>query len=252
MYYLFDGSYTGYLTCVFESFAQKEHGAVPLTTDDFREGLFRESRQIVSQPEKAGRVYRGLQKKLGSSGALDFFRAFLSEDRRAWRSSFRIIRRVFDEGAEILSDYGDDDVLYFAQTLKKVSRERHRMKAFIRFQKSSDGLFLAVIEPDFNVLPLISDFFRKRYADQPWLIFDVKRAYGLLYDTRSVSEVRLTSEEREALSSPGTVVSLDENDAHFQQLWKLYYKSTNIESRRNMKLHLQHVPRRYWKYLPEK
>lgn len=33
-------------------------------------------------------------------------------------------------------------------------------------------------------------------------------------------------------------------EEHFQNLWKRYYQSTNIEARRNMKLHLQLVPKR--------
>lgn len=38
----------------------------------------------------------------------------------------------------------------------------------------------------------------------------------------------------------------------FQKLWQDYFKSTNIESRKNMKLHTRHIPKRYWKYLSEK
>ncbi|HCV81945.1 MAG TPA: DNA metabolism protein, partial [Zunongwangia profunda] len=45
---------------------------------------------------------------------------------------------------------------------------------------------------------------------------------------------------------------LHENEISFQKLWKSYFESTNIKSRKNTKLHLQHVPKRYWKYLTEK
>ncbi|HLT42574.1 MAG TPA: TIGR03915 family putative DNA repair protein, partial [Sphingobacteriaceae bacterium] len=174
-----------------------------------------------------------------------------SEDAKAYTVAFNIICQLFLGKNNILENYGDDEVLYFKQTLKKVSRERHRMKAFVRFSKSDDGLFFAVIEPDFNVLPLIAGFFKKRYADQRWLIYDVKRKYGLLYDKLNVSEVKISPEEKQALMAD-TVISLDEKDEHFQNLWKRYYHSTNIPARRNMKLHLQHVPKRYWKYLVEK
>ncbi len=130
--------------------------------------------------------------------------------------------------------------------------EELRMKAFTRFQKSADGLYVAMIEPDFNVLPLISGFFTKRYADQRWLIYDVKRSYGLLHADGLVTEVELTDSKKGALTPADATVTWDERDVFFERLWKLYFKSTNIESRRNMKLHLQHVPKRYWKYLPEK
>lgn len=253
MTYIFDGTYNGFLCCVFERFENKDtdvrlfvEGQDALQSDMFSTGT-----TIITDAIKAKRVQGGLQKKLGNSVAMDFFRVFLSEDPKARAAAFNIICRLFSGAENMLQNYGDDQVLYFAQTLKKVSRERHRMKAFVRFSKSSDGLFFAVIEPDFNVLPLIADFFKKRYADQEWLIYDVKRKYGLLYNGLNVSEVKLSQEEKQALTTD-TVIILDEKDEHFQNLWKRYYQSTNIEARRNMKLHLQHVPKRYWKYLVEK
>ena len=34
--------------------------------------------------------------------------------------------------------------------------------------------------------------------------------------------------------------------------WKDYLKSTNIQERQNIKLHVQYLPKRYWRYLNEK
>jgi probable DNA metabolism protein len=253
MNYIFDGSYNGFLTCVFESFEFKDKDIQLLVEgqDATQTSMFAESKTVITDLVKAKRVQTGLEKHLGKSVSKDFFRAFLSEDSKAWEASFYIICQIFSGKTSILQNFGDSKVLYFTQTLKKVSRERHRMKAFIRFSKSSDGLFYAVIEPDFNVLPLISSFFKNRYTDQDWLIYDVKRKYGLLYNKQSIVEVNLSLEEKTALTTD-TVITLDEKDLHFQNLWKSYFKSTNIEARRNMKLHLQFVPRRYWKYLVEK
>lgn len=253
MNYIFDGTYFGFLSCVFECFENKD-AVVRLVVEEqdaLQSDLFSTSKRIITDPSKAKRVQSGLQRKVGNAVAMDFFRVFLSEDEKAYTVAFNIICQLFLGKNNILQNYGDDEVLYFKQTLKKVSRERHRMKAFVRFSKSSDGLFFAVIEPDFNVLPLIAGFFKKRYADQQWLIYDVKRKYGLLYDKASVLEVSISPEEKQALMAD-TVISLDEKDEHFQKLWKRYYQSTNIQARRNMKLHLQYVPKRYWKYLVEK
>lgn len=32
----------------------------------------------------------------------------------------------------------------------------------------------------------------------------------------------------------------------------IHFKSTNITERKNTKLHVQHIPKRYWRYLTEK
>lgn len=250
MRYVFDGSYAGFLCCVFESFERKEKNVNPVPNDQFQPGIFADSREIVTTLEKATRVSKGLQQHCGKAAA-NFYKAFLSEDTTGWQAIFNIITTIFREGDAILGNYGNTDVLYFSQTLTKVNRERHRMQAFIRFQKTTDGMYVSVVEPDFNVLPLLSDFFKKRYADQPWLIYDAKRKYGLLYNKTSVCEVQLSPAEKNALITH-TVIELDEKEEAFSQLWKTYYKSTNIIARKNMKLHLQHVPRRYWKYLTEK
>ncbi|MGY0039832.1 DUF4130 domain-containing protein [Pedobacter sp. NJ-S-72] len=45
---------------------------------------------------------------------------------------------------------------------------------------------------------------------------------------------------------------LSEKEGFYAVLWKDYFKSTNIAARKNTKLHIQHVPKRYWKYLTEK
>ncbi|WP_118975286.1 TIGR03915 family putative DNA repair protein [Taibaiella koreensis] len=252
MYYVFDGSYAGFLCVVFESFERKAFDTIPITASVFQSDFFREHREVLTDAMKAKRVQQGLARRLGEERARDFFRVFLSEDPQAWLSAYKIMLQLFRGDTGILGNYGDTDVLYFAQTLKKVDRERHRWKAFTRFSKSNDGLYFAVIEPDYNVLPLVTGFFRKRYADQAWLIYDVSRHYGIAYDTRSVSEVQMTKEEEIALPQVSITILLDERDAFFQRLWQQYFKSTNIEARKNLKLHLQHVPKRYWKYLPEK
>lgn len=38
----------------------------------------------------------------------------------------------------------------------------------------------------------------------------------------------------------------------YDQLWKDYFNSVNIQTRNNMKLHIQYVPKRYWRYMNEK
>ena len=38
--------------------------------------------------------------------------------------------------------------------------------------KTKEGLFISLVRPDFNVLPLIQRHFKARYQDQEWLIYD--------------------------------------------------------------------------------
>lgn len=252
MIYVFDGTFYGFLNCIFECFEMKEWHAVPITETIYQPSFFDNSRWILTDEAKAERILKGLRQKIGSVKIREFYSVFLSEDPQAWKALFAIGVALFKQDGGILENYGNTEVLYVSQILKKVHRESHRMKAFVRFHKSADGVFVAMITPDFNVLPLIVSFFKKRYLDQSWLIYDVKRNYGIHCDGYSIKEVQLNKEEQDEIDVPDTSITEDALEKHFQQLWKQYFKSTNIEARRNMKMHLQHLPVRYWKYLVEK
>ena len=114
-----------------------------------------------------------------------------------------------------------------------------------------NNIYFANIEPDFNVLPLISKHFKSRYADQKWVIYDIKRNYGLFYDLKTLEIVQMDFPKNFDFSKTDKNF-FSEEEFEFQKLWQNYFKSTNITERKNMKLHVQHVPKRYWKYLSEK
>jgi len=163
----------------------------------------------------------------------------------------RYIQYSLESKAAVENDYSNPYVLMVQQTSRKVHREKHRMEAFVRFQLTKDQLYYCIIQPDFNVLPLISKHFKDRYADQRWLIYDCLRKYGLYYDGNDVQEVQIHFASD--LQNAAALQTLyDENEELYQQLWKQYFSSVNIKARKNMKLHIQHMPKRYWRYLVEK
>lgn len=250
--YVFDGSLEGLLSAVFEWFERKP-GPVQLKLDKhYQPDAFSDTLEIVSDHQKAARVWKGLQKKIDREGLRRIYCAFLSELPEVYDSIFRFVIYVFQHPAGAEKNYGNQEVLHIAQTAKKVSREKHRMEAFVRFKLTSDGIFYCGIDPDFNVLPLIMQHFKKRYADQKWIIYDVKRHYGLFYDLQKLQEIKVTLEEEKNFLKSKNQQQLNENEEWYASLWKDYFKSTNILSRKNTKLHVQSVPKRYWKYLTEK
>lgn len=246
--YVFDGTLEGLLTSVFE-FYERKPGVIRLVAKKhFEPVLMDEVLEITSDETKAKRVWEGLKKKMGSEWQLRFYTAFLSEDAVTFQQLFNFARYIFDNPKGAEKNFGHPAVLAVTQMERSVNRERHRMKAFIRFQETADGIFYAPIEPDFNVLPLISKFFKNRYADQRWIIYDLKRKYGLYYDLEKVVEIVLEETPEMKLTSD----LLHDKEQLYGLLWNDYFKSTNIKARKNMKLHIRHVPKRYWKYLTEK
>jgi probable DNA metabolism protein len=250
MVYIFDETLEGLLTAVFEWFERKP-GEVTLKTEQTHQpSIFEPSLTIINSREKADRVWKGLNQKLNKVGMRKVYCAYLSDLPENYNTLFQFICYIFMHPAGADEDYGNKYVLAIAQIARKVEREKHRMEAFIRFQHTADGIFYCGIDPDFNVLPLIVNHFKNRYTDQKWIIYDLKRHYGLFYDLYKVEEIKLDAPLAN-LKQPASN-SLNEKEELYANLWKDYFKSTNIESRKNTKLHVQHVPKRYWKYLTEK
>lgn len=249
--YVFDGSLEGLLTAIFE-FYERRPGAIQLVAQQhFQPIMIGEVFEVNSDEAKAKRVWDGLRKKIGNDWLLRFYKAYLSEDAATFQQLFNFACYIFDHPKGAEKNFGHPAVIAVTQMERSVSRERHRMKAFIRFQETADGIFYAPVEPDFNVLPLISQFFKNRYADQRWIIYDLRRRYGLYYDLKNVEEIVL-EQVPEMKSYALSEDLLHDKEQLYGLLWQDYFKSTNIPARKNMKLHIRHVPKRYWKYLTEK
>lgn len=251
MIYVFDGSLEGLLCAVFEWFERKPGKVQLITAERYQPEAFTDVFHIHNDNNKADRVWKGLQKKLDKGWMRRFYCCYLSEQPEAYLHLFELCCALFSGIKNAQNNYGDPHVLAVTQWAKKVEREKHRMEAFIRFQQTADGYFYCGIDPDFNVLPLIMGHFKARYADQQWIIYDLKRNYGLNYDLHSVNEVHIPIADRHRLKNLGNNV-LSETETLYGNLWKDYFKSVNIAARKNTKLHVQHVPKRYWKYLTEK
>lgn len=247
---IYDGSFNGFLTTVFKAFDEQVQIADIQKNSAAQRGLFSETETVFTQMDKAKRVWNGVQKKSNSAIKNVYF-AFLSETKGIELLLYRYIRNMFSTTDMLHLNFTDDTVLKISQLAKSVGREKHRMEAFVRFQLTQDDVYFANIEPDFDVLPLISKHFRSRYADQQWLIYDVKRKYGLFYDLNSVEIISLDLKEIHT-NSIRKSDAFTGDEYNYQDLWNNYFKSTNIKSRINMKLHTQHVPKRYWKYMSEK
>lgn len=250
--FVFDGSFEGLLTAVFEYYETKPAQVRIVPDFYYQQAMLEDVVEIINDETKAKRVWVGLKKKINPDWQLRFYKSYLSETTEIFQHLFDFCRYIFDNPKGVEQNYGHPSVMAISKMDRRVNREQHRMKAFIRFQETMDGIFYAPVEPDYNVLPLIGNFFKNRYADQTWIIYDLKRDYGLYYDLHTVSEIRMeyVPEIKSKANPDGEI--LHGAEKCYSVLWQDYFKSTNIPARKNMKLHLQHVPKRYWKYLTEK
>lgn len=258
--YVFDGTMDGLLTAVFDAFERHEQPEKLLTSGDALPLFCDQIHEVVTDEEKAQRVWKGLEKRLSFNAIRLISVSWLSELPELSGSLFNYVCKTFrlpaKSGNSIERNFADPDVFAVTQIARKVLHEQLRMKQFIRFQKAKDGTYLAVVRPDHNVLPLIIAHFRDRFNDQPWLIYDAKRHYGYYYEGKDLP-VRITFEDETAIPfnlTDGKLKDemLSSDDHLMQELWRTYFKAICIRERINPRKQLSDMPRRYWKYMTEK
>ncbi len=254
MVFIYDGSYEGLLSCIFTVFKGRITPIAISTEENHQFTLLDTATRIVTNEEWAARVLKGVDERTNAYASALMYKLFLSELPWCEMLVYQVVQAIIQKGdGTVLENFANPYILKAARIEKMIHREVHRMHAFVRFQKSRDGLFYAAIDPDFNVLPLIGDHFEKRYADQAWLIFDTRRHYGLYYDQETMEFV--CTDDPVFAVNPNLLKGdsfQDEKEKQYQALWENYFHAVNIRERNNTKLHLRHMPRRYWKYLTEK
>lgn len=247
----YDKTFEGLLTAVFDAYNRKTFPDRLMSPEEIEPLFVNESHQVITDIEKSGRVWKSLEKKLARITLNMISYVWLSELEGSDELIFRYIRKTFDSKVSIEMNFADDDVLQLRNIAQKVNREKHRLIEFVRFQKTANGIFFAPVAPDHNALPLTLSHFTDRFADQKWIIYDTKRNYGYFYDQKKVIEMTLDNTE---MFPEGKIdeTLMDKDEQMFQKMWKAYFKSMTIKERINLKLHRQHLPKRYWKYLTEK
>lgn len=250
----FDNTFEGLLTCVFDAYSRRTFPDLLLYEGEPLPLFHDEVVEVLTDEEKAGRVWRGLQKKLSASALRALAQCWLADEPETPLLLFRYICKAIDAPRSIETNFGDPVVLAFSRMWKRVDWERIRLLQFVRFQKAADGTYFSAVEPEKNALPLVAGHFRDRFPDQRWLIYDVGRAYGFYYDLKDVREVRFEDGSRAVHLVTGRLDGqlMDKDERLFQQLWKTYFKAICIKERLNPRKHRQDMPVRYWKYLTEK
>jgi len=246
----YDGTFEGLLTTIFEIYDRKLSAVKLFKGKQQATAMFEDTLEVVTSEVYALRVLRGLRKKLSPNGVQRVYIAHMAEMDNEDNNIAGFIRYVFDSTENIEDDYGNRYVMRLSEIIRMVRREKHRMEAFVRFQKLKDETYYAAIEPDFNVLPLLIRHFKSRYTDQKWMIYDIRRNYGIYYDRHDTQFITL---DFAMAGKPGDVISAyTEDETIYQHLWKNYFHSVNIAARKNTRLHMRHIPKRYWKHLTEK
>lgn len=126
----------------------------------------------------------------------------------------------------------------------KVSRENHKFKGFTRFRELNNHVLYAEINPDNDILDVLSIHFKNRLSREYWIIKDVNHGKISIYNKKDFYVV--SSNEFNLLE---VIDSKDEE--LYKDLWKQFYKTIGICERKNDVCRRNFMPLKYWRYLLE-
>lgn len=231
--YCYDGSYAGFLCCIFESYTRREIPSAVLGPAEGQITLFG-TEAIATDPTHARRVANGLT-RLGPMVRERVMTGFLSTEEEKDLILLRFARRCFGEGPRAVQMLGDPDVHAAFVLERNVNNEVCRFIEFIRFEEK-DGMLGSVIHPKNNVLPLLRGHFCSRLPDEDFLIFDAAHGTALLRQSGHVQYLAMEHYEP----------ARDADELNWQALWKRFFHALTIEERHNAKAQMNHAPKRFW------
>ncbi len=244
MYYIYDASYPGFLTTIYEIYHDGTSHLEGIRRKGEEALLFGEEKVVETSFDKADQVAMAFETSCGKTAMRWMYRAFLSDDPGMEMKIFEFIRRGFQKKKAIYACQKEDWVQDILDMCREVGNETEKFRGITRFSELEGGMLFATINPTHHVLPVLAMHFVERLASETWAIYDVNRKEAAVYEAGKVSLVSVPHVEEN--------LTYSELENHFRELWKGYYQHMAIKERTNPKLQMSFLPKKYWGYLIEK
>ncbi len=236
--YRTDGSVEGFFTAVFDAY---QDGNAYLTSSAcFQQELFDNFLSVSTDEEKAKRVVKKLY-SLSKQGTKEIFSILRTPEEDKEQAAFLYAKEIVQSSGSARSRLTDPAVRRALDLSGRVWTEAHRLKGFLRFRETAEGVFYAPCSPDNDVIELVMPHFIERFQGTSFVIHDVKRAIAGMYNGKESMLVSVKEAE----------ISFSQKELAFSALWKKYYKTVNIQSRKNLRQQKNYMPVRYWSMLTE-
>lgn len=237
--YHYDGSFDGFLSCVFDSYAHKEIPAGFSSGGDEVYSLF-DSRTVPTNPDHAARVQRKVA-ALSPEAAVLLRRGFLTCLPERELRLFQLIAKLLREGPGFLRNRSDETLYPVIRAVRHLNGEVHLLKGFVRFSDLG-GVLGGEIEPKNRVLPVLGGHFAARFHNERFFLYD-RTHREALFHVPGQSFIRPLADFR--MAPP------DEVEARYRLLWKRFYDTIAIKERENPRLRMSNMPKRYWGVMTE-
>lgn len=240
MILLYDGTFEGFLSLVYEVYYKKLKPTKIYKTLP-NEILFEEILEINSSKESGIKVLNAIKTKFPKEILEKILNIFMCDSKEFEMVLLEYIVIGFKDSKQ-LYNINNSCVFYLNNLEKELFRVTHKLTGFIRFEELEDKTLYAKIEPKFNVVYFLGRHFLKRFNNQNFIIHDINRklAFVKIENDFSIQEIAYFDEP-----------IYSSNEQKFQKLWKSFFSGVTINERTNLKLQTQMVPLLYRTYMSE-
>ena len=240
MILVYDGTFEGFLSLVYEVYYKKLKPTKIYKTLP-TEMIFEEILEINTSKDNAIKVLTAIKTKFPKELIQRILNIFMCDSKEFEMALLEYIIIGFKDFKQ-LYNINNSCVFYLNSLEKELFRLVHKMYAFIRFEELEDGTLYGKIESKFNVVYFLGKHFLKRFNNQNFIIHDLDRklAFVKIDEEFSIQEVAYFDEP-----------TFSSNEEKFQKLWKSFFKGVTIKERINLKLQQNLVPLVYRTYMSE-
>lgn len=232
-----DGTYDGLLTALFDAYRLRPDEVLLRTPAQL--DMFDPPQPVVTDLAKAARIQVAIDEKLSVNSGLNVHMVFASGHEDAGTLIYRYVTLGWQLGHALDDHMTDPAVEPVLRLSRRVQHERHKMLGFLRFSPLENGILYAPCEPDYDIVPLMTEHFAERLRGERFIIHDLR--HGTLAFHRP-GDTLVTHAVTDRLATPP-----DE----YAALWRAFYDAICIKGRINPRLRDGFMPRRYHKYLTE-
>ncbi|MGE4382611.1 MAG: TIGR03915 family putative DNA repair protein [Arcobacter sp.] len=240
MILVYDGSFEGFLSLVYEVYYKKLK-PIKIYKTLPNEMIFEEILELKTSKDNAIKVLIAIKTKFPKELIQRILNIFMCDSKEFELYLLEYIIIGFKETKQ-LYNINNSCVFYLNSLEKELFRNVHKLTGFVRFEELEDGTLYARVESKFNVVYFLGKHFLKRFNNQNFIIHDLNRklAFVKIQNDFSVQEVAFFDEP-----------NYSSNEQKFQKLWKSFFSAVTIKERINPKLQTQMVPLLYRTYMSE-
>ena len=246
-----EDSIDGIFTAVYDAWASRlghKNICISCAVDEDL-SLFCEYITVTADFEKSRKVSRTLIDRLG----VHFYETIcriamadgacrkLSMDKANAVYQTIVLALALPDGARVLEYLGEPCIACIFELCRQTSNEAHHLLEFLRFSELENGILFSQIHPKNDVLPILAAHFTDRLPLENFLLYDATHRTAAVH---KASKSYLIADAASLNLDLTKAYSADEK--HFRKLWCAFFDTIAIEERKNLKLQIQNIPKRFW------